>query len=91
MADYSVREGRLRSDCERHGWRPMKSRRSEKGSRQLYDSRTAHRDCAGGWKSARVLYDARRGQGLFGGAAQANATVIPDIDIHRAAWVMIRR
>ena len=29
MADYSVREGRLRSDCERHGWRLIKSRRSE--------------------------------------------------------------
>ena len=32
MADYSVQEGRLRSDCERHGWRLMKSRRSEEGA-----------------------------------------------------------
>jgi len=32
MADYSVREGHLRSDCERHGWRLMKSRRSEEGA-----------------------------------------------------------
>jgi len=29
MADYSIRESRLRHDCERHGWRLMKSRRSE--------------------------------------------------------------
>ena len=31
MADYAIREGRLRSDCERRGWRLMKSRRSEEG------------------------------------------------------------
>jgi hypothetical protein len=29
MADYSIRESRLRHDCERHGWRLMKSRRGE--------------------------------------------------------------
>jgi len=42
MADYSVREGRLRSDCERHGWRLMKSRRSEKeaGSFMIVESLT---------------------------------------------------
>jgi len=32
MADYSIREGRIRSDCERHGWRLMKSRRSEESN-----------------------------------------------------------
>ena len=32
MADYSNRESRLRNDCERHGWRLMKSRRSEEGN-----------------------------------------------------------
>ena len=42
MADYSVREGRLRSDCERHGWRLVKSRRSEKetGSFMIVESLT---------------------------------------------------
>ena len=29
MTNYSIRESRLRHDCERHGWRLMKSRRSE--------------------------------------------------------------
>jgi len=29
MTDYSIRESRLRHDCERYGWRLMKSRRSE--------------------------------------------------------------
>jgi len=32
MTDYSIRESRLRHDCERHGWRPIKSRRSEEGA-----------------------------------------------------------
>lgn len=32
MADYSVREGRVRHDCERHGWRLMKSRHGEDGA-----------------------------------------------------------
>ena len=42
MTDYSVREGRLRSDCERHGWRLVKSRRSEKeaGSFMIVESTT---------------------------------------------------
>ena len=42
MADKSVREGRLRSDCERHGWRLVKSRRSEKeaGSFMIVESLT---------------------------------------------------
>jgi hypothetical protein len=29
MTGYSIRESGLRHDCERHGWRLMKSRRSE--------------------------------------------------------------
>jgi hypothetical protein len=32
MADYSIRESRLRHDCERHGWRLMKSRHGEEGA-----------------------------------------------------------
>ena len=32
MADYSTREARQRHDCERHGWRLMKSRHGEEGA-----------------------------------------------------------
>jgi hypothetical protein len=32
LADYSIRESRLRHDCERHGWRLLKSRHGEEGS-----------------------------------------------------------
>ena len=32
MADYSIRENRLRVACESRGWRLMKSRLSEEGA-----------------------------------------------------------
>jgi hypothetical protein len=42
-------------------------------------------------KRARSRSIASTNEALTGGAAQASATMIPDIDIHRSAWLMIRR
>ena len=70
MADYSVREGRLRSDCERHGWRLIKSRRSEEGANDT-----------GGF----MIVESLTGSVLAGGSPQAFSLTIDEVRDYLAA------
>jgi len=70
MADYSVREGRLRSDCERHGWRLIKSRRSEEGANDT-----------GGF----MIVESLTGSVLAGGSPHAFSMTIDEVKDYLAA------
>jgi hypothetical protein len=70
MADYAIREGRLRSDCERRGWRLMKSRHREEGDG----------DCGGF-----MIVDALSGTVLAGGRPRAFSMTIDEVKDYLAA------
>ena len=70
MAAYSIREGRLRGDCERRGWRLMKSRRGEEGD-----------SGSGGF----MIVDALTGTVLAGGKPRAFSMTIDEIRDYLAA------
>lgn len=70
MADYSIRESRLRHDCERHGWRLMKSRRSEGGD-----------SGSGGF----MIVDSLTGTVLAGGRPRAFSMTIDEVRDYLAA------
>jgi hypothetical protein len=70
MADYSIREGRLRGDCERRGWRLMKSRRGEEG------------DTGSG---SFMIVDVLTGTVLAGGRPRAFSMTIEEVEHYLAA------
>ena len=70
MADYSIGEGRLRSDCERHGWRLMKSRRSKEG-----DSSS----------SGFMIVESLTGAVLAGGSPHAFCMTLEEVKAYLAA------
>ena len=70
MADYSIREARIRGDCERRAWRLMKSRRSE-------DSDSG----SGGF----MIVDALTGTVLAGGKPRAFSMTLNDVRDYLAA------
>jgi hypothetical protein len=69
MADYSIREDRLRVDCERRGWRLMKSRRGEEG----------------GGSGGFMIVDALTGTVLAGGRPRAFSMTIDEVRDYLAA------
>jgi len=70
VADYSIREARLRGDCERRGWRLMRSRRSEEGGSD-----------SGGF----MIVDALTGTVLAGGRPRAFSMTIDEVGDYLAA------
>jgi hypothetical protein len=70
MGDFSIRESRLRYDCERHGWRLMESRRSEEEA-----------SSSGGF----MIVESLTGAVLAGGSPRAFSMTLEEVKDYLAA------